>query len=278
MTSAGSSRTISAGSESRSHSVIRNSPVEMSIQPRAGDRHQIIVALGVEEGVFGERAGRHQADHVAPHYSFRAALLRFSRLLELLAHCDAMAERNQAVQVLIGTLNWHAAHRDVLAEMLAALGEHDAERARTGFGVVKEHFVEVAHPVEQDAIRIGRLDLDVLLHHRSHAPCVALRRFRLGHAHGVGYRPRLKASRSSEALIGKARTTHTRSFPRRWESGDQAESFTWVIRSRLPCQIPSLSAFGMSMPSRMRSVSRVYIVPFSGSNGQSEANTILSRS
>src|SRR3974390_967272 len=170
MTSAGSSRTISAGSESRSHSVIRNSPVEMSIQARAGDRHQIIVALGVEEGVFGERAGRHQADHVAPHYSFGAALLRFCRVLELLAHCDAMAERNQAVQVLIGTLNWHAAHRDVLAEMLAALGEHDAERARGGFGVFKEHFVEVAHPVEQDAIRIGRLDLDVLLHHRSYEP------------------------------------------------------------------------------------------------------------
>ena len=59
---------------------------------------------------------------------------------------------------------------------------------------------------------------------------------------------------------------------------DQLLNFTPVIASRLPCQIFSLSAFGMSMPSMMRSVSRVYIVPFSGSNGQSEANTILSRS
>jgi hypothetical protein len=58
----------------------------------------------------------------------------------------------------------------------------------------------------------------------------------------------------------------------------QLLNFTPVIASRLPCQIFSLSAFGMSMPSMMRKVSRVYIVPFSGSNGQSEANTILSRS
>ena len=59
---------------------------------------------------------------------------------------------------------------------------------------------------------------------------------------------------------------------------DQLLNFTPVIASRLPCQIFSLSAFGISMPSMMRSVSRVYMVPFSGSNGQSEANTILSGS
>ena len=59
---------------------------------------------------------------------------------------------------------------------------------------------------------------------------------------------------------------------------DQLLNVTPVMASRLPCQIFSLSAFGMSMPSMMRKVSRVYIVPFSGSNGQSEANTILSRS
>ena len=65
---------------------------------------------------------------------------------------------------------------------------------------------------------------------------------------------------------------------RAWPDANQLLNFTPVIASRLPCQIFSLSAFGMSMPSMMRSVSRVYIVPFSGSNGQSEAKTILSRS
>src|SRR5262245_19359923 len=37
---------------------------------------------------------------------------------------------------------------------------------------------------------------------------------------------------------------------------NQLLNFTPVIASRLPCQIFSLSAFGMSMPSMMRSVSR----------------------
>ena len=71
-----------------------------------------------------------------------------------------MAERDQPVQVVVGALDRHAAHRDVLAEMLAALGQHDAERARRDLGVLEEQLVEVAHPVEQQAIGIGRLDLD----------------------------------------------------------------------------------------------------------------------
>ena len=42
--------------------------------------------------------------------------------------------------------------------------------ARAGdLGVLEEQLVEIAHPVEQQAIRIGRLDLDVLLHHRRDA-------------------------------------------------------------------------------------------------------------
>ncbi len=81
-----------------------------------------------------------------------------------------MAERDQAMQVFVGALDRHPAHRDVLAEMLAALGEHDAERAARDLGVLEEHLVEVAHPVEQQAVRIGGFDLDVLLHHWSDAP------------------------------------------------------------------------------------------------------------
>ena len=42
----------------------------------------------------------------------------------------------------------------------------DAEIASRALGIVEEHLVEIAHPVEEEAIRIGRLDLDVLRHHR----------------------------------------------------------------------------------------------------------------
>ena len=123
--------------------------------------------LASSKRVFGERAGRHQPHHVAPHHALGAALARFRRILKLLADRDAVAERDQAVQIFVGAHHRHAAHRDVAALMFTALGEHDAERARGDLGVVEEHLVEIAHPVEQQAVRIGGLDFDVLLHHRA---------------------------------------------------------------------------------------------------------------
>jgi hypothetical protein len=67
----------------------------------------------------------------------------------------------------------HPAHRNILAAMLAALRQHDAKRAARHLGVVEEQLVEIAHPVEQQAIRIGGLDLDVLLHQGRDALIVA---------------------------------------------------------------------------------------------------------
>ena len=80
-----------------------------------------------------------------------------------------MAENNEAVEVFVRALDWYAAHRNVAAEMLAAFGQHDAEGARSNLGVVEKQFVEIAHPIKQQAIRIGGLDLDILLHHRRDA-------------------------------------------------------------------------------------------------------------
>ncbi len=61
-------------------------------------------------------------------------------------------------------MDGHPAHGDVLAQMLAALGEHDAERFGRGDGVLEEQLVEVAHPVEEQAVGIGGLDLKELRH------------------------------------------------------------------------------------------------------------------
>jgi len=135
----------------------------------ARDRQQVVVGARVEQGVLGERAGGDQPHHVAAHHALVAALLRLRRILHLLAHRNAMAERDQPVQIVVGALHRHAAHRDVRAEMLAALGQRDAERARGGLSVLEEQFVEVAHPVEQQEAGIGRLDLEVLFHHRRDA-------------------------------------------------------------------------------------------------------------
>ena len=50
--------------------------------------------------------------------------------------------------------------------MLAALGQRDVQRLGGGGGVVEEHLVEIAHPVEQQRIGMLRLDLQILRHHR----------------------------------------------------------------------------------------------------------------
>ena len=60
----------------------------------------------------------------------------------------------------------HAGHRDRRAGRLAARGERDVEQPRGALGVVVEELVEVAHPVEDELVRMLRLDAQILLHHR----------------------------------------------------------------------------------------------------------------
>ena len=149
----------------------------------ARDRQQVIVGARVEQRVFGQRARRHQPHHVAAHHALVAARARGGRIFGLLAHRDAMARRDQAMQIVLGALDRHAAHRDVHALMLAALGQHDAERLRGDLGVLEEQFVEIAHPVEQQQAGMGGLDLEILFHHRRDA------RRRVGvRGVGVGWR------------------------------------------------------------------------------------------
>ena len=120
----------------------------------------------LEQPLLGDRPGRDEPHDVAADDRFRSPLLRFRRIFELLADCDAMAERDQPVEIIVGALDRDAAHPDVLAIMLAALGEHDAERPARDLRVVEEKLVEVAHPIEEQGIGIGGLDLEILRHHR----------------------------------------------------------------------------------------------------------------
>ncbi len=180
MASLGLMRASVAASSPVAHSVTMNSEVEMSIQAspmrsaagrpaRPRDRQQIVVGLGIEQRVFGQRARRDQPHHVAADHALVAARPRCCRIFGLFAHRDAMAGRDQAMQIVLGALHRHAAHRDVQALMLAALCQHDAKRPRGDLGVLEEQFIEVAHPVEQQQPGIGGLDLEVLLHHRRDA-------------------------------------------------------------------------------------------------------------
>jgi hypothetical protein len=63
----------------------------------------------------------------------------------------------------------HPAHGNVGILVLAPLGQGDVERGRRLHRVVEEKLVEVTHPVEQEILVVGLLDLEVLRHHRRRA-------------------------------------------------------------------------------------------------------------
>ena len=93
--------------------------------------------------------GRDQPHDVALDDRLCSPLLRFRRVFELLADRDAMAERDQAVEIIVGALDRHAAHADVFALVLAPFGEDDAERPARDLRVVEKQLIEIAHPVKQ---------------------------------------------------------------------------------------------------------------------------------
>ena len=89
------------------------------------------------------------------------------------------------MKVIVRPLHRDAAHGDVLAVVLAALGEHDAERPGRDLGVLQEQLVEITHPVEQQAIRVPGLDAEILRHHGRHG---RRRRHRYGNGRVLGVR------------------------------------------------------------------------------------------
>jgi hypothetical protein len=76
---------------------------------------------------------------------------------------------DQLLQIVVGRVHRHAAHGDVLAQVLAAFGQRDAQRLRSDLRIFEKQLVEIAHPVEQQAVRIGGFNFHELCHHRCDA-------------------------------------------------------------------------------------------------------------
>ena len=140
-----------------------------------GNGEEEVGTAGIEQAFLGDGAGRDQTHHVAADNGFGAPFLRLRGILHLLADRDPVAEADQALQVVVGAVDGHAAHGNVVSLMLAPFRQHDPEGAAGDLGIIEEQLVEIAHPVEQQAIRVGRLDLHVLRHHRRHAGVEGLR-------------------------------------------------------------------------------------------------------
>ena len=137
---------------------------------------------GIEEPVFGQRAGGDDAHDRALYRALVAAPPRLGRVFHLVANRHLEAGADQAREIGFGGVYRDAAHRDVGAVVAAALGQRDIERRRRGDRVLEEQFVEIAHPEKQQAAGMGALDLVVLQHDRR----AGKRRHRLGCGFGIG--------------------------------------------------------------------------------------------
>ena len=119
---------------------------------------QEVVPLGVEQPRLGDRAGR---DDPRDRAVDQPAAGR--RVADLLADRDPVAARDQAGEVAIERLVRDAGQRVPAPLAHLAPGQRDLELARDDLGVLIEGLVEVAHPKEQNRVRVLALEALVLL-------------------------------------------------------------------------------------------------------------------
>jgi hypothetical protein len=76
-----------------------------------------------------------------------------------------LAFAHQFRQIAVEGDGRYARHRDRRAGGGAALGQRNVQKLGGTARVVVEHFVEIAHAIEQQDVGVLRLDAQVLLHH-----------------------------------------------------------------------------------------------------------------
>ncbi len=128
---------------------------------QGGHGEQPEVLLVVDQRRVGQRARRDDARHGTLDRP-----LAGRRIADLLADHRRFAELDQTGEVGLQRVERHAAHLDRHAGRLAARGQRDVEQARRLLGVLVEQLVEIAHPVEEQGVRMIRFQRHVLAHHR----------------------------------------------------------------------------------------------------------------
>ena len=124
------------------------------------DCGDVVRGFSVEEGVFGEGAGGDDAGDLAADEPL-GGLGVFS----LLADGGLESGADDLGQVVVERVVGYAAHGHT-----CAFGDGHAENGGRAVRVLKEHLVEVAHPKEEDGVRVEFfLRAAVLPHHRCQA-------------------------------------------------------------------------------------------------------------
>ena len=145
-------------------------------------RHQHGLGLVAQQFGIGQRAGRHHAHHLAVHRPLAADFAH------LLANRHRFALADQLGQIALDRMKRHTGHRNRLPAALPPVRERDVQQARRFFGIGKKHLVKITHAVEQQRVRVVRLETQVLLHH--------------GGVLGVGFAHRGKSSKCSSMCGG----------------------------------------------------------------------------
>ena len=118
----------------------------------------------VEGLLVEDRARGDDPGHVALHDP------ALPRRLDLVADGHLEAALEELRHVAARRVVRDAAHGD-LPVPLGARRQRDLERLGGHHGVLREHLVEVAQPEEEDGVRVPRLHLEVLPHHRRRRLC-----------------------------------------------------------------------------------------------------------
>ncbi len=154
--------------EVRRGNVGQREPPRGEVEPRdaralaGGDaRGQQAGRARVEQVRVDQRARRHD-----PRDAPLDRPLARRRIADLLDDHRRLAQPHEPREVLLDRVERDAGHRDRRARGLAARCERDVEEPGRALRVVVEELVEVAHPVEDELVRVLRLDAQVLLHHR----------------------------------------------------------------------------------------------------------------
>ena len=107
------------------------------------------------------------------HFLILAAVLFAIGIFGLLTNGHPVPLFQQPGDVAAGGFHRNAAHRNRGFVVLVPGSQGDFQRSGGDLRIFEEHFVKIAHPVEQERIAMRLLDLQILRHHRRDAGVTA---------------------------------------------------------------------------------------------------------
>ncbi len=137
------------------------------LQPREAETLALAIQGGEQRiaALFEERLVRHGARRHDAHDLALDRPFGLRRIADLLADRHRFAAAHEFREIALDAVVRHARHRDRLAGRLAARGQRDVEQPRGALRIVVKQLVEIAHAIEQQHVRVLRLEAQVLLHH-----------------------------------------------------------------------------------------------------------------